>query len=84
MYLNNILEIKIESIFFLLKSFRFSFFLLELVKAAIDVDNRALLSKIKWKIEKKGFDRSRVVCINFYTNVYPYQLSCKMNRVNVI
>ena len=41
---------------------------------------KGIVVKIKWKIEKGV----RIVCINFYTNVYPYQLSCKMNRVNVI
>lgn len=33
---------------------------------------------------KKGVAKCSRLCINFYTNVYPYQLSCKMNRVNVI
>lgn len=34
---------------------------------------------VKWKIEKKGFSLSMSSA-----NIYPYQLSRKMNRVNVI
>lgn len=52
----------------------------------ITESERALLYEIKWKIEKEAKVKKKglELCVNFYTNVYPYQLSCKMNRVNVI